>query len=200
MYFDESGQPVRLSEGQYGIKYEDGRAVYLNKNGTELFNFKLALYNSEWLVILGCIVLILLSIALNKKANVCFLGLYVMVIIYMTLMYRVESGSRYNFELFQSYRKLFFGIGGKDILNNILLFAPLGTIFYKLYPRKFILLVPFFLSALIEVIQYFTGTGLCELDDILNNCIGGILGYCVGHFGDKIVFKLLKIRKKYTHS
>ena len=110
-------------------------------------------------------------------------------------MNRGESGSRYNFELFQSYRKFFFSAGSsKDIVNNILLFTPLGAILYKLYPYKIILLIPAILSVLVETIQFFAGTGLCELDDVVNNSVGGILGYYAGYFGDKVKNKLFKTR------
>ena len=34
----------------------------------------------------------------------------------------------------------------------------------------------FFLSVLVEVIQYITGTGFSELDDFFNNTLGGWLG------------------------
>ena len=70
MYFDASGEPVRLSEGQYGIKYVDGRIVYLNRNGNKLFNLKLALYNSEWLVVLGCIFLLQSQILWDKGLRI----------------------------------------------------------------------------------------------------------------------------------
>ncbi len=37
------------------------------------------------------------------------------------------------------------------------------------------------ISAGIELIQYVTGLGLAELDDMLSNGLGGMLGMCLGY-------------------
>ncbi|MBQ4305203.1 MAG: VanZ family protein, partial [Lachnospiraceae bacterium] len=39
------------------------------------------------------------------------------------------------------------------------------------------------MSITIEALQFFTGRGLCDVDDVINNCIGSIVGcvlYCKG--------------------
>ena len=38
-----------------------------------------------------------------------------------------------------------------------------------------------FLSILIELIQYFTGLGIAELDDIFGNTFGGIIGVLIAY-------------------
>ena len=68
----------------------------------------------------------------------------------------------------------------EDIFRNIWLFIPLGAILYNLYPQKVVLLIPILLSGLIELVQYITKTGICELDDIINNGLGGATGYVLG--------------------
>ena len=35
----------------------------------------------------------------------------------------------------------------------------------------------FLLSVFVEILQYVTGTGLCEFDDVFNNSLGGLIGF-----------------------
>ena len=66
------------------------------------------------------------------------------------------------------------------ILNNIWLFVPLGTILYRLFPRIYIVFVPILISIAVEVSQYLLGVGLCEVDDVVSNGLGGLIGILVG--------------------
>lgn len=71
------------------------------------------------------------------------------------------------------------------IAGNILLFVPLGFLLWKTTPDKpwktvQIVALCFFLSVLVEAIQYATGTGFSELDDFFNNTLGGWLGCGAG--------------------
>lgn len=177
-YFDIAGNPFSLSEGQYGIKIENGRTTYLNENGVEYFNLKTLLYNQSWLVVFFGMAFVLLSVFLEKRLNLLILFMYLIVITYMTLMFRESGRGKVRFELFYSYRDIFTNSGTRaDIFKNIWLFIPLGAILYRLYPKKIVLLVPAAISILIEVIQYITGTGICEFDDVISNGLGGIIGY-----------------------
>lgn len=70
------------------------------------------------------------------------------------------------------------------ILFNILMFAPLGFLLPLLWRRAeklwVTLGVSFGLTALIEVFQLLTGTGIFELDDLFHNLLGSLFGYfCV---------------------
>lgn len=177
-YFDAEGNPFSLPEGQYGIKQEEGRTYYLDENGKGKFNLKTMLYNHSRLIIFVSMALIIFSVMIDRRGNIILLILYLGTISYMTLIYREHEGNRSNFELFWSYRYLFSDSEIRaDILKNIWLFVPLGAILYRIWPKWIILLAPFMISILIETIQYFTGTGLCELDDIISNSLGGIVGY-----------------------
>lgn len=48
---------------------------------------------------------------------------------------------------------------------------------YRLNPKKITLLIPVALSFMIEVVQLVTATGICELDDIISNGLGGCIGF-----------------------
>lgn len=180
-YFDIDGNPYALAEGQYGIKRENGHTTYLNAYGREKFNIRNLLYNQSWVVIMFANAFVLISSTVDRKWNITLLVLYLAVIIYLTLMYRESGGTQANFELFWSYKKLFTdGDARADTFKNIWLFIPLGAVIYKLQPKRLILIIPVFLAAVIEAIQYFTGMGLCEFDDVFNNSLGAFIGFETG--------------------
>lgn len=66
------------------------------------------------------------------------------------------------------------------IIGNILLFVPLGYLLCHIFNGKcywvWSVLFCLLFSCIIEAVQYFTGTGLCEMDDIFHNTVGGIIG------------------------
>ncbi len=78
----------------------------------------------------------------------------------------------------------------KNIIGNVLLFIPLGfLIAYKLNLKHFysIILLSLYFSVCIESIQLIIGR-VFDIDDILLNTIGGIIGYLIF----QIFFKKLK--------
>lgn len=180
-YFDLEGNPISLSEGQYGIKKEYGQTIYLNENGSEAFNLKNLLYNQSMLVIVFALMVVALAVLLGKMWNALLLLINIGTIVYLTLMFRESGGVKVNLELFWSYKSIFDNSENRaDILRNIWLFIPLGAILYRLCPKKIVLFIPIALSIIVEVIQYFSGTGLCELDDVVSNGIGGVIGFELG--------------------
>lgn len=74
-----------------------------------------------------------------------------------------------------------------EILNNIWLFIPLGAIMYRLYPKWSVTLVPFGISAAVEAMQYLLSVGLCELDDVISNGMGGIIGVFLCYLVRKVL-------------
>lgn len=177
-YFDADGKPYALGAGQYGIRKEAGKTVYLDENGNERFDLKNLLYNHSRLVIPAAIILVVMASLVGPKGNRVLLVLYLAVIAYVTLMFRENDEGRIQLIPFWSYRQILFNSGLRaDIFRNIWLFVPLGAILYRLYPKWTVLLVPFALSAAIEAVQYFAGIGFCELDDMVSNVLGGLIGY-----------------------
>ena len=69
-----------------------------------------------------------------------------------------------------------------DIVLNILLFVPFGMIVPVLFQKlRRILVVPLglFCSLCIEAIQYLTRLGMADVDDLINNTIGALLGFLI---------------------
>lgn len=181
MYFDSLGNPYALSKGQYGIKYTDEISLYLDKYGRKLVCVDNLLSEYPFLVvIMGCIVCILFC-CLPRKLQASLMVFYVIFIFYETLMFREISNMRINLKLF-SYGKDFFSSFSvrKGVINNIWLFIPFGTGLYVIFTHKKVWIVAFFFSIIIELIQYLTGLGIVELDDIFGNTLGGVLGVMLG--------------------
>ena len=94
--------------------------------------------------------------------------LYAGFIVYYTVLCR-EPGTDLIF------KPLFWELSRgawRDIFLNILLFVPLG---FLLGSRKGILL-GFLLSVFVEITQLIFHLGFCEMDDVLNNTIGMVIG------------------------
>jgi hypothetical protein len=188
MYYDESGNQVSLSHGQYGIKHVNGKIVYLDKNGKEFFDLNNWLHNNLLGVVIIGIFVGGASLLLGRKGNIVLLLLYLIFIFYMTLMYRIQGEARAELELFWSYKQFFSSPSLRlEILNNIWLFIPLGAILCRLWPRAWVFLIIIMLSIAIEVTQYLTGSGLTELDDIISNSLGGFAGYGITMIGSLVM-------------
>ena len=78
-----------------------------------------------------------------------------------------------------------FGEGGRELLvnslGNLVAFMPIGLIPALVQPRAtaawHVALFCLSLSALIEVIQYASGCRVADIDDLILNTIGGLLGF-----------------------
>ena len=123
----------------------------------------------------------------NKKLTVyntmwwyCML-VYMLVVIMITFFSR-ESGSRRGIDL------QFFSTWGVStqakayVIENIFMFLPLGVLRAirkksndKIFLKEICLYIV--ISCIIEGVQLITGRGYCQLDDVIMNTLGGILGY-----------------------
>ena len=96
------------------------------------------------------------------------LGLYILIILWITLFSREPMTTRI-------FRGLFWEIEmgyWNNIIQNILLFIPLGF----LIGGKRGIIAGVLLSIGIELTQYIAVLGYCELDDVLNNTVGAAIG------------------------
>lgn len=70
-----------------------------------------------------------------------------------------------------------------QIFLNILLFVPLGILLpmqYKPYQSFWLTaLTGFICSVGIETMQYITGRGLTEVDDVIHNTLGAVIGFAI---------------------
>ena len=84
---------------------------------------------------------------------------------------------------FVRFRKLGCRYFFLNFVGNIVCFIPFGFLFASLfrYPRShagtMVTGVSCALSVLVEVIQLVSATGSCDIDDVILNTVGGMIGY-----------------------
>lgn len=159
-----------------------------------------------WPMIVICVLLIssirLFDIFKNKKEFQLhreLLGL--LFIIYILCLFQVvtfedPSGfqSRNNFTPFQEMLRYSFGsrLFFKNVLGNMLMFVPYGfftALYLKLDKKYQSFLLIAFASVCIETTQLAIGR-VFDIDDILLNIVGGMLGYAVYRTAENLEKKL----------
>lgn len=146
----------------------------------------------EWMIVAGVISVlspfILVYIGYQLKNQVAILKTwkrvlllaYMSVIIYVTLFMRVQYQLRsINLRPFWSYAFLYRPDIRWQIYMNIFLFIPFGFILRWNYNLGIfhIFLIGMAFSGVMEAVQYIFGLGMCEIDDVIHNTIGSMLGY-----------------------
>ncbi len=112
----------------------------------------------------------------------------------------ISSYYRYNLVPFKEIKRFathFSQLGVRIVLiniaGNVLAFMPLGFLLPLIADKKLklwsVTLIAFGLSLGIELTQLVTRVGSCDVDDLILNTIGGVVGY-----GCYVIFR--KIRKK----
>ena len=123
-----------------------------------------------------------------SKKNIIIL---IVSCIYLCIVFCAVFLNRTNYtgdvqSFFSSYRLAWYSCsvqGWRNITLNILLFIPLGFLFpfwsEKLNKFLIALSMGLLFSVSVETLQYVMKIGVFECDDILNNTLGVVLGYCL---------------------
>ena len=187
-YFDVDGKAVTIGNSNYGILTTGGdtgtQRIYLDEDGEVMNRLDNILGTRPYLVLVLCVILTITALCLRGHVRWVFLFLYLAFIAYMTMYYREPGDQRTRFELFASYKRFLTNSGTRQqIINNILLFLPFGTVICSLLPFKsawnrieVTILICAGVSVIIEAVQYVAGIGLAEADDVVSNTIGGAVG------------------------
>lgn len=138
---------------------------------------------------------------IDKKKIISIILFFIYLCLLVYLLFFAENMGRkvstsahnYNMELFKEIKRFYiyrdkFGIFYYlNVYGNILAFMPFGFFLPMLSTkvRKFIFTVflGFAFSVMVEITQFIVAVGSFDVDDILLNTVGVILGY--------IVFKIL---------
>ena len=158
---------------------------------------------------------------MNKRERIEKVILYGVFICYTLLLLKILFLSRISLSgLFDSQRSAYRSInlipfysiidylsGGTEILTklsfanvagNIIIFIPFG-VYLPLFRKDKKIMANLFLviitSLFVEVIQWIFGIGTADIDDIILNCIGGLIGI----LGYKILSYILRVDKN-THT
>lgn len=98
------------------------------------------------------------------------------------------------FKTIRMYIRYYDRLNGFDnLFGNVLAFMPLGVLIPMAFPGMdrwwMVLLHSFWLSLCIELFQLVSHFGAFDVDDILLNTLGGILGFCLFLFARTIYKK-----------
>lgn len=102
----------------------------------------------------------------------------------------------YNLELFREIKRFWthreqlgFLVTATNLLGNIFIFVPFGFFMALASKKRSLIVTTFFscmLSLTVEIFQLISRVGSFDVDDLLLNTIGGILGYVVYIIMEKV--------------
>ena len=133
------------------------------------------------------------KLVLYKEITTLFFIIYLLLLYYIVTM----QDSNYGTNNFTPFKEIFrYSVTSilfiKNVIGNIFLFIPFG-IFTSYYVKNKSFVPIFILSALIsssiEITQSLIGRTL-DIDDVILNTLGGIIGYFIYKTSDKIIGKL----------
>ena len=105
---------------------------------------------------------------------------YVSIVLFLTLLDRTPGETvAVKLRPLWTYQNIRVTALRWQIYLNVFLFVPVGFLIPFSLHSRFLhtIVLTFSLSVIIEICQYAFGLGLCEIDDIIHNVIGGILGF-----------------------
>lgn len=142
-----------------------------------------------------------------RRVGTLLFVIYIVALVYF-LFFAEEYGRRaagdefrYNLVLFQEIRRFieYRHVVGTfalitNVAGNVIGFIPFGMILPIIYKRTrkfmFITILSFELSLFVEITQLIFRVGCFDVDDLLLNTVGGMIGYF-------LFYMCNKIRRKY---
>jgi glycopeptide antibiotics resistance protein len=152
------------------------------------------------MIVLTCVVLISIRLTyLLKNKQKLVIGNEIMMltfIVYILCLFQIVTSQDVsgvhgvNLTIFKELTRYQFGsrLFIRNIVGNILMFIPFGffTSYYlKLDKKRYIFYLALIVSIVIELIQLKIGRAF-DVDDIILNMVGSLLGYFVYRLMDKI--------------
>lgn len=131
--------------------------------------------------------LFLPHIVKKRSYRLALLTCEVALVLFFTILRRAPGERQINMTPFWSYAKFGDMLYRHEILQNIIAFIPLGALLRASFPKLSFLqvsLICLAFSAAIEAIQYLFALGMCETDDLINNSLGGMIGYLLYGIGE----------------
>lgn len=146
----------------------------------------------EWMLVVLLLVLSITAIIIFSRKGVLRFQLrrllkvmfveYLVLLFCSTVVFREDASNTYvRLMPFKGYftgdMRLFI-----DALLNVAIFIPIGfcsSVFLRFPKWLKILLLSVSLSCTIEISQYILSRGCCDTNDVMNNAIGGMIGYCI---------------------
>ena len=121
---------------------------------------------------------------LRWSAGLALLEYLFLLVLMSILLRKAQEFREYRLIPFASYRPVLDGARpvSAQVIANVLAFVPVGLLLGCALGRMKwwkVLLIGGGFSELIEVLQFVFKKGYAEVDDVLNNVVGGVVGYGV---------------------
>lgn len=203
----ESNQEGGESEVEDKIIGTSMRGDFLELWGLFWKNIPISFYQT------GIIVLIVWSVASVQKYGLrkgSILGASFLMIEYIVLIYcsavffrTVRPEVYYDYTPFWSYRDYFKGLDDSLLAENIMnvvVFVPVGLLMgaaSRSMTWKKVLVIGMCLSIGIETLQFVFKKGFSEVDDVMHNTVGCLLGYGLFQCSRLAIKKVWSLQKKY---
>ena len=154
----------------------DGSTIWCGQGEREIGYITTSLHIS-WLYYLASVILLAGLVKTTKRVSVSILLSYMFLVFASTVLSRTEAEAasfvlkpfrffwRYNMDLFY------------QVMANVMMFIPIGCLSARNMRRP--VLFGFLFSCLIEGLQLLFRIGLCEVDDIISNTVGVIIGFAM---------------------
>ena len=143
-------------------------------------------YEAGLLILIAGLVICSLTCGIRKSIRYS-LGLllieYVLLIYCSTVFFRNTGELQYDFMPFWSYRDYFKGVDRSLLAENIMnvvVFVPVGLLAgaaFRSMSWKKVMVIGLCLSVGIEVMQFVFRKGFSEVDDVMHNTVGCLMGY-----------------------
>lgn len=137
----------------------------------------------------------------KKEIQIVLFVAYCGFIVWMTLLNRHQYEHRIiRLELFWAFREWKAGepYGKVDsilYLKNILFFMPFGFLIPIKKSWKQVTVTAVLVSVAIELIQVATKYGECEIDDVISNTVGALVGFWIYIILLEVMNKMIAIKK-----
>ena len=177
----------------------------------ELTNdFKSIMGNTLPIIILVSVMAIILRIYFLKKTNKkihlykevpnLFFLIYILCLFQIVTSQDISGTHGINTDFFQELTRYEFGtrLFYRNIIGNIVLFIPFSFFIahiFKVRSHLIMYLFALLISLTIETTQLYIGRAF-DVDDILLNVIGGIIGFLIYKFVTKFILKSISKEKK----
>jgi glycopeptide antibiotics resistance protein len=141
-----------------------------------------------------------------KAARLLF-TVYLLILLYILFLTqnRSDTFGEYNLIPFRSilmffryyfvYHEFTFLEWFENIFGNILLLVPFGILLPFVWGRRMPLVMIILMAALfsvsVEAVQFFSGLGELDIDDVLLNLLGGFIGGFIACRAERAVSSLL---------
>ena len=125
-----------------------------------------------------------------RQTSFCLFMGYLFLVLCTTIFYREETfEKRYMFQPLWSYINL-YEKRVAEIIMNIVMFIPIGFFAGGALKKKHVwkaIEIGIVLSFFIEITQLITTRGVCNIDDIIHNTLGCVIGFGCFVLGYKLI-------------